>query len=84
MDNNVKTWPNPTEGKFKVQSSKYKEEIQKVELVDIFGKCVFELETKDVAEPVEIDISHLPPGIYFAIISVGDISITDKLVKVSR
>jgi predicted outer membrane repeat protein len=84
FDDNVQVWPNPTDGKFRVQSVKFKEEIRKVELVDIFGKCVIELETKGINDPVEINISHLPPGIYFAIISAENISITKKLVKVSR
>jgi predicted outer membrane repeat protein len=83
-DGMVKIWPNPTEGKFKVQSSKFKVEVQKVELVDIFGKVVFSQEAQHNTDPIELDISHLPSGIYMVIISFGNEYITKKLVKVSH
>jgi predicted outer membrane repeat protein len=83
-DSGVKVWPNPTEGKFKVQGSKFKVEVQKVEIVDIFGKVVFVKEIKSDPNPLDFDISHLQSGIYLVRISSGDINITHKLVKVSR
>jgi hypothetical protein len=83
-DSGVKVWPNPTEGKFKVQGSKFKVEVQKVEIVDIFGKVVFVKEIQSDPNPLDFDISHLQSGIYLVRISSGDINITHKLVKVSR
>jgi predicted outer membrane repeat protein len=83
-DDPVRVWPNPTEGKFKVQSSKFKVEVQKVELVDIFGKIVFTLKWQSDYNPIEIDISHLPSGIYLIRISQENRNIIKKLVKVSR
>jgi predicted outer membrane repeat protein len=84
FDDQVKVWPNPTEGKFKVQSSKFKTEIHKLALIDIFGKVVFTQKIPDDTAQIELDISHLPSGIYFARISLRNTNITQKLVKVSR
>lgn len=87
-DDPVKVWPNPTEGKFKVHppagGSKFKDEVQKVELVDIFGKVVITLEGRNYFDPLEFDISHLPSGTYLLRVTLGNESINKKLVKVSR
>jgi len=84
MEDPVKIWPNPTEGKFKVQSSKFKVEFQRIELVDIFGKVVVTLESRNNIDPVELDISHLPSGIYLLRTSLENKTINKKLVKVSH
>ncbi len=87
-DGSVKIWPNPAEGKFKVHppagGSKFKVEVCKVELVDIFGKVVLSMEMRSDYNPQELDISHLPSGIYLVMISLGNEYITKKLVKVSH
>ena len=87
-DSRVKVWPNPTEGKFKVHppagGSKFKVEVEKVELVDIFGKVVVTYEGRSDIDPIEFDISHMPSGTYLLRIILGNIIINKKLVKVSR
>jgi hypothetical protein len=84
----LKIWPNPTEGKFKVHpptgGSKFKVEVQEVELVDSFGKVVLSMEMNSESNPLEFDISHLPSGIYLVRILSGNKSITKKLIKISR
>ena len=87
-DSQVKVWPNPTEGKFKVHpqagGSKFKAEIQRVELVDIFGKVVVAYEGLSDIDPIELDISNLPSGTYLLRILLGNEYINRKLLKVSR
>jgi predicted outer membrane repeat protein len=80
----VKVWPNPTKGKFKVQSSKFKVPIQQVELVDIFGKIVLIQKVRDDNEPIEFDISYLSSGIYLVRIFLADEYITKRLLKFSH
>jgi hypothetical protein len=80
----INVWPNPTTGKFKVQSAKCKDGVQKVEMVDIFGKVVFIQEAQSDTDPVEFDISQLSPGIYLARITLGNSTVTRRIVKVSH
>jgi predicted outer membrane repeat protein len=79
-----KVWPNPTEGKFKVQSAKFKVEVQRVELVDIYGKVVFSKDGQFDSKCMELDISNLSTGIYLVRIFTGDEFITKSLVKISH
>jgi predicted outer membrane repeat protein len=83
-DDDVRIWPNPTEGKFRVQSEGFKLGVRKVELIDIFGKVVFAEETKNHIWPFEFDISPLPAGIYLARIFIDNQTITKELMKISR
>jgi predicted outer membrane repeat protein len=87
----VKAWPNPTAGKFKVQSSKFKEEIFKfkveveiVEMVDHSGRVWEVKATNFDTGVVEIDISHLPDGIYLVRFIDGQIRFSEKILKISR
>jgi hypothetical protein len=80
-ESQVKVWPNPTEGKFKVQSSKFKVEVQKVELMDIFGKILVSKEGGNDIDSIELDIRNFPSGIYLVRILVGNEEICKKLIK---
>ncbi len=51
---NIKIYPNPSDGKFQIQSS----QAQRVEVFDLFGRKV--LESKET----EIDMSSYPAGLY--------------------
>ena len=53
----IAIYPNPTQTSIQIQSEQY---ISKVELIDIYGKL---LDTYSQFE--EINLSHLPNGIYF-------------------
>jgi len=73
-------FPNPTTGEFKIQNSKFK--IQNVEVVDLNGKALqsMNLELR-IPGTLELDISHLPAGIYFIRISSLNSLILKKIVK---
>jgi photosystem II stability/assembly factor-like uncharacterized protein len=78
----VSIYPNPTSGQFKVQSSKIKDEVVKVELVGLNGKVLMEAGKRGGTEAgMEFDVSHLPAGIYFVRISMSDSIILKKIVK---
>jgi predicted outer membrane repeat protein len=86
----MKVWPNPTDGKFQITSTKsqtnpeIKNEIKKIEVLDLYGKVLSTLVVQYFCDRIESDISHLPPGIYIVRISLQHTEITKKLVKVSR
>jgi hypothetical protein len=68
-------YPNPTTGKLRIESGKLK--IENVEIYDIYGRKLSQFTFHD--SQVEVDISHLPSGIYFLRINGK----TMKLVKKS-
>ncbi|MFO7614579.1 MAG: T9SS type A sorting domain-containing protein [Bacteroidales bacterium] len=78
----AEVYPNPTTGKFKVQSSKFKVAVCKVELVDMQGKTI-ELLSNGIAgnETLSFDISHLPAGQYFLKITAGNEVAVKKLIR---
>jgi photosystem II stability/assembly factor-like uncharacterized protein len=71
----VEVWPNPTSGQFKVQRAKGKVEVDKVDVVDLYGKVV-----KVFDADLEFDISDVPSGVYFCLIQANGLKITKKLV----
>jgi hypothetical protein len=88
----VEVFPNPTRGKFQIPSTKHqtnsKKQIQNIEVVDLFGNPVAIAPLHRMGEgpgvgagAMELDISHLPAGIYFIRISAGNELIVRKIVK---
>jgi hypothetical protein len=88
----VEVFPNPTRGKFQITNSKFqtnsKKQIQKIEVIDLYGKVVIDSPLHRMGEgpgvgagAMELDISHLPAGIYFIRISAGNELIVRKIVK---
>lgn len=84
----IEIYPNPTTGKFIVQSLKGKDEFLTIELMDVYGKA---LETKN-QEPgtknqelsnkhLELDITLLPAGIYCIRINLENQLIVKKIIK---
>ena len=56
--------------------------VGKIELVDMFSKVVMELFTgKFTSEIMEFDVSHLPAGVYFVRMDLGNKCIVEKLIK---
>ncbi|MCK9401015.1 MAG: T9SS type A sorting domain-containing protein [Bacteroidales bacterium] len=79
----VSIYPNPTSGQFKVQSSKGKVEVIKVEIVDLNGKVVSVLfEGRWGSEMMEFDVSYLPAGVYFCRIQSGNQTVTRKILLI--
>ena len=59
----VTIYPNPAKTQFKIQSFKFK--IEKIEIVDLYGKVVKSYSGNFNSEKREFDVSHLPAGVYF-------------------
>jgi photosystem II stability/assembly factor-like uncharacterized protein len=90
----VEVWPNPTRGKFQITSTKFqtnsKNKIQnfQIEMVDLYGKPVVISPLHRMWEgpgvragTLELDISHLPSGIYFVRITVDNQMIVKEIIK---
>jgi len=75
--NKISVYPNPTTGKFKVQSSEFR--IQKIEVLDVFGRTIQTINSEK--EILEINISNLSSGIYILKISVEESFILHKIIK---
>ncbi len=73
-------YPNPTNGKFYVSSTGFHVDINKVELVDMFGKVVKSFSGNFNAENMEFDVSDLSAGVYFLHILSGNQSATEKFI----
>ena len=70
MENNIKVYPNPTQGELKIENGELK--IGNIEIYDISGRQVLlssfgegRGEKSFGGGSVEVDISHLPAGVYF-------------------
>ena len=69
----VNIYPNPTKGKFTVQTDK---KIKLLTIYDVLGKQIMKLNAEN------IDISDLPKGTYFVAIDLADgTSVAKKLIK---
>ncbi len=81
----MEVWPNPTSGQFKVQRAKGKVEIQSLELINIHGLIVESHNNRTMEQwnsaAIDLDISHLPAGIYFIRISLENQAIVKKVIK---
>jgi hypothetical protein len=80
LQNNVKIYPNPTDGQLTIENEKLK--IENVEIIDTWGRTRlnnFQLSTFN--SQLIIDISHLPNGVYFIRIKTEKGTIMQKVVK---
>lgn len=73
----IDIFPNPTSGEFNFSGDI--ENIKKIELYDYTGKMIKSLEENNINQ---VDISHLPVGLYFVkIIDKSDNISTKKIIK---
>jgi len=72
----VSIYPNPAHNNFNVKAD---ENINSVRVIDMLGKTVL-LNFPD-EKNTQVDISSLPPGVYFVKVSAGDAQKLIKLVK---
>lgn len=79
----VKVFPNPATGRFKVQSLKTGVSIQRIEILDQYCRTLETMTTNRQLPDFtfEFDISHWPAGIYFIKIEVNHHSIVKKVIK---
>jgi len=80
-------YPNPTRGKFQITypstqiNSRKQTSIDKLEVVDIYGKVAECFNPYPVTRNTKLDISHLPAGVYFVRILIEDQMIVKKIIK---
>lgn len=78
IDVDIKIIPNPTFGKFRIQTNKYSNEMY-IEVYDILGQMI----SKNQAIENEIDLTIIASGTYFIKINVGG-KFTFKKLIISR
>ena len=74
----IKIYPNPVYDELFIERETYYSESD-ILLSDLYGKTVKVFKTKN--KQTRVDISGLPPGIYFISISDNKSSITKKIIK---
>jgi hypothetical protein len=75
LQNQVNIYPNPTTGELKVTSNGLR--ITSVEIFDVLGRK----QKAESKKENEIDISHLPDGVYFVKITIEQETVIKKIVK---
>jgi len=75
-------YPNPTHGKFQISGSKFQNDINRVEIMDLYGKVIMEAGNRGSGvTSMEFDASHLPSGIYFVKVCFDKKMIIKKMIK---
>jgi len=74
----IRVYPNPTSGELIIENGEWR--IENVEVFDIMGRMVATVETRLIAS-LQMDISHLPSGIYFMKIKTDAGEVVRKIVK---
>jgi hypothetical protein len=72
LAHDISVYPNPARNELFIKSEKL---IDKVEILDISGRIVV------ATKATTVNIAHLPKGVYFAKIFVGNQIITKKIIK---
>ena len=70
-------YPNPTNGKLRIENGELT--IDGVEVYDVYGKLLQTVTVNDVA--ADLDVTHLPAGLYFARIRTDNGVVTKRFVK---
>ncbi|MCQ2283991.1 MAG: fibronectin type III domain-containing protein [Bacteroidales bacterium] len=76
-EENLVLYPNPTNGKLTVSGSKF--QVSSIEIYDVYGKLLQTVAVNDVA--ADLDVTHLPAGLYFARIRTDNDVVTKRFVK---
>jgi hypothetical protein len=71
-------YPNPTTGELRVESGALR--VERVEVFDVTGKKISNL-TSQISNPISINISDFPAGVYFIQIQTVQGTVTKKFVK---
>ena len=82
-DKSITIYPNPTNGKLKIETCNMGSEICDIVIYDILGAIqTIENRKSDIGKSdIEIDISHLQAGIYFLSVRYGNNFFVRKIVK---
>ncbi len=72
-------YPNPANGKFKVQSKNLKAG-NEIVVTDLAGRIMQHIEIKFITTEVEMNAADLTPGLYFIKISLNGRAVTKKII----
>ena len=75
-ENSLTVYPNPSNDLIYISSSFRKEKIKSIELKNMLGEKVLELENNAIAS-----VADLPKGVYFITITTNDLSAVQKFIK---
>ena len=76
----ISVYPNPTKGKIIVENLGGFKNLQGLEITDIAGKIILQLEIKNQKSKMEIDLSWLEKGVYFISLIGKDFKEVKKIV----
>ena len=75
----LQVYPNPTNGQLSIMN--YELRITNIEIFDLMGKTVGAYQFPSFGGAEEVNISHLPTGMYFLRITTEKGTITKKIIK---
>ena len=75
--NDISLYPNPTAGEFRVSGFEFR--VADIQVFDIYG--IKQFSTFNFQLSTQVDISHLPAGLYFVRITTEKGVVTKKVVK---
>jgi subtilisin-like proprotein convertase family protein len=75
-----KLFPNPASDIISLQSSVFSRQSAVVEIFDLNGRKLLEKHFSKSTKEIEIDVSHLPSGVYFCLLNTENKSVTKKLI----
>jgi hypothetical protein len=78
----VEVFPNPGRGIYSLQLTNYNLQSVRIEIVDLYGKVLYSRNLEPVTRNPQLDISNLPPGIYFIRIHLENQTIVKKIIKI--
>jgi len=78
---NISVYPNPTGGELRIEMCDMRYEICDIAIFDTFGRKLQVSNLKSQISNHQIDISHLPTGIYFLRIQTENGVVVQKVVK---
>ena len=76
---NITLMPNPTTGQLRIENGELR--VENVEVFDVFGRILSSHHLIPTSSHHQIDISHLPSGLYFVKISTSVGQTIKKVVK---
>jgi hypothetical protein len=79
----LKVYPNPTSGELKIEMGDMRYETCDITIHDVMGRCVWSSYGLTVLQSygLQIDVSHLPAGMYFVKIITDTETIVKKVIK---
>ena len=78
-ENRVRVYPNPTTGELRVESGELR--VENVEIFDIYGKKMSQVSNLTSHISNQINISHLPAGVYFVKVYTENGMFVEKVIK---